>query len=87
MQKRSRHHDSIVHGRDGFWSVQISTVGPEEGEDDAENGRDNGSIPGRLGFEGNIEQKLESTTTFSLLIQVSIILTIIVAYQPGTARF
>ena len=46
-----------LNGRDGFWWVQIATEGPEEVEDDAENGHENVSIPGRLGLEGIIEQK------------------------------
>ena len=49
--------EANLQGRDGFWWVQIATEGPEEGEKDPENGRENGSIPGRLGLEGIIEQK------------------------------
>ena len=49
-----------LHSRDGSWWVQMATEGPKEGEDDAENGRENGSMPGRLVLEGEkieVEQK------------------------------
>ena len=44
--------------RDGFWWAKTATDRPEEGGDGAKSGHENGSTPGRFGFQPSRREKV-----------------------------
>ena len=45
-------------GRDGFWWAKTATDRLEEGGDGAKSGHENGSTPGRFGFQPSRREKV-----------------------------